>query len=447
MLNGQGGYFFCAMLNVSIITIARGLLGLISLLIISYLISNNRKKIKWKIVFISLLIQFIVAFSILKISLVKSAFEIISRFFVRIINYTNSGSSFLFSSLVDQEKFSYIFAFQVLPVIIFFSALTSILYYFGIIQKIISFLAWLLKRFLNITGAESLSLAGNIFLGQTESPILIKSYLENMSKSQLFVVMVGGMSTVAGSVLAAYIGLLGGGDIDEQLKFSTHLLTASVMAAPGAVAISKIIFPDYEVNEDKSIEIDKNKIDGNILLSITRGTIEGVKLAVNVGAMLLVFLALIALLNDVIGIVGELTNLNLLISETTDFEKLSIEFILGYLVAPLMWLIGVSIHECAIMGQLLGVKIVSSEFIAFIQLAGLKNIDESVNLLSKKSITMATFMLCGFANLASIGIQIGGIGVLAPGQRKNLSELGFKAMLGGTIVSLISACFAGILIN
>ncbi len=435
------------MLDVSIITIARGLLGLISLLIISYLISNKRKKIKWKIVFISLLIQFIVAFSILKITLVKSTFEIISRFFVRIINYTNSGSSFLFSSLVDQEKFSYIFAFQVLPVIIFFSALTSMLYYFGIIQKIISFLAWLLNRFLNITGAESLSLAGNIFLGQTESPILIKSYLENMSKSQLFVVMVGGMSTVAGSVLAAYIGLLGGGDIDEQLKFSTHLLTASVMAAPGAVAISKIIFPDYEVNEDKSIEIDKNKIDGNILLSITRGTIEGVKLAVNVGAMLLVFLALIALLNDVIGIVGELTNLNLLISETTDFEKLSIEFVLGYLVAPLMWLIGVSIHECAIMGQLLGVKIVSSEFIAFIQLAGLKNIDESVNLLSKKSITMATFMLCGFANLASIGIQIGGIGVLAPGQRKNLSELGFKAMLGGTIVSLISACFAGILIN
>ena len=435
------------MVDFSINTIARGLLGLISLILISFLLSNNKKKIQWKTVLISILIQFVIAVLILKVSLIQSIFEIISKFFVRIINYTASGSSFLFSSLADQQKFTYIFAFQVLPVIIFFSALTSVLYHLGIVQKIVSFLAWTLNKFLKITGAESLSLAGNIFLGQTESPILIKSYLEKMTKSQLFIVMVGGMSTVAGSVLAAYIGLLGGDDINEQLKFSNHLLTASVMAAPGAVAISKIIFPEEAINVEEEIKIETKNKTGNILLSITRGTVEGVKLAVNVGAMLLVFLAFIALLNDVMWLVGDLLNFNVLISESTNFSQFSIEFVLGYLFAPLMWLIGVTYQECAIMGQLLGVKIVSSEFVAFVQLADIKNIDNSLFLLSKKSITMATFMLCGFANLTSIGIQIGGIGILAPGQKKNLSELGFKAMIAGTIVSLISACFAGILIS
>ena len=435
------------MVDFSINTIARGLLGLISLILISFLLSNNKKKIQWKTVLISILIQFVIAVLILKVSLIQSIFEIISKFFVRIINYTASGSSFLFSSLADQQKFTYIFAFQVLPVIIFFSALTSVLYHLGIVQKIVSFLAWTLNKFLKITGAESLSLAGNIFLGQTESPILIKSYLEKMTKSQLFIVMVGGMSTVAGSVLAAYIGLLGGNDLNEQLKFSNHLLTASVMAAPGAVAISKIIFPEEAINVEEEIKIETKNKTGNILLSITRGTVEGVKLAVNVGAMLLVFLAFIALLNDVMWLVGDLLNFNVLISESTNFSQFSIEFVLGYLFAPLMWLIGVTYQECAIMGQLLGVKIVSSEFVAFVQLADIKNIDNSLFLLSKKSITMATFMLCGFANLTSIGIQIGGIGILAPGQKKNLSELGFKAMIAGTIVSLISACFAGILIS
>ena len=435
------------MVDFSFIAIVRGLLGLTSLIVISFLLSNNRRKIQWKTVMLSIFIQFIVAVLILKISLIQSIFEFISKFFVRIINYTTSGSSFLFSSLVDQQKFTYIFAFQVLPVIIFFSALTSVLYHLGVIQKIVSFLAWVLNKFLKITGAESLSLAGNIFLGQTESPILIKSYLEKMTKSQLFIVMVGGMSTVAGSVLAAYIGLLGGNDINEQLKFSNHLLTASVMAAPGAVAISKIIFPDESKSMKEEIKIESKNKNGNILLSITRGTIEGVKLAVNVGAMLLVFIAFIALLNDIMWLIGELLNFNGLISESTSFNQFSIEFVLGYLFAPLMWLIGITYQECAIMGQLLGVKIVSSEFVAFIQLADLKNIDNSIELLSKKSITMATFMLCGFANLTSIGIQIGGIGVLAPGQRKNLSELGFRAMIAGTIVSLISACFAGVLIS
>ena len=435
------------MVDFSIITIARGLLGLTSLIFISFLLSNNRKKIQWKTVFVSISIQFIIAVLILKISLIQSIFEFVSKFFVRIINYTTSGSSFLFSSLVDQQKFTYIFAFQVLPVIIFFSALTSVLYHLGAIQKIVSFLALILNKFLKITGAESLSLAGNIFLGQTESPILIKSYLGKMTKSQLFIVMVGGMSTVAGSVLAAYIGLLGGNDINEQLKFSNHLLTASVMAAPGAVAISKIIFPEETKSVKEEIKIETKNKNGNILLSITGGTIEGVKLAVNVGAMLLVFIAFIALLNDIMWLIGELFNFNGLISESTSFNQFSIEFVLGYLFAPMMWLIGVTYQECAIMGQLLGVKIVSNEFVAFIQLADLKNINNSIELLSKKSITMATFMLCGFANLTSIGIQIGGIGVLAPAQRKNLSEMGFKAMIAGTIVSLISACIAGALIS
>jgi len=303
---------------------------------------------------------------------------------------------------------------------------------------------------------ESLSVAGNIFLGQTEAPLLIKAYLEKMNKSEMLLVMVGGMATVAGAVLAAYIGFLGGGDKALELVFAKHLLAASVMAAPGAIVISKILYPQTQkVNTD--VTVSQDKIGSNILDAIANGTTEGLKLAVNVGAMLLVFVAVIAMLNGVLGFFGgfdgveylgwEITSLNEIIANNTLYEGLSIEFILGYAFAPLMWLVGVASEDMTLMGQLLGIKLAASEFIGYIQLAELKNAANVIHLTHNKSVIMATYMLCGFANFASIGIQIGGIGSLAPGQRKVLSEFGMKALIGGTIASLMSATIAGMIIG
>ena len=346
----------------------------------------------------------------------------------------------------DMNKFGYIFAFQVLPTIIFFSALTSLLFYLGIIQKIVKLLAIVLSKFLGISGMESLSVAGNIFLGQTEAPLLIKAYLEKMNKSEMLLVMIGGMATVAGAVLAAYIGFLGGGDKELELVFAKHLLAASVMAAPGAIVISKMLYPQTEeVNTD--VTVSQEKIGSNVLDAIANGTTEGLRLAVNVGAMLLVFVAVIAMINGILGWVGDITTLNVWMAANTPYEAFSLEAILGYIFAPLMWLIGVAVEDMALMGQLLGIKLAASEFVGYIQLAELKNIASATHLTFNKSIIMATYMLCGFANFASIGIQIGGIGSLAPGQRKTLSEFGMKALLGGTIASLMSATIAGMIIG
>ena len=344
------------------------------------------------------------------------------------------------------NKFGYIFAFQVLPTIIFFSALTSLLFYLGIIQKVVKILAIGLSKFLGISGTESLSVAGNIFLGQTEAPLLIKAYLEKMNKSEMLLVMVGGMATVAGAVLAAYIGFLGGGDKALELVFAKHLLAASVMAAPGAIVISKILYPQTEkVNAD--VRVSQETIGSNILDAIANGTTQGLRLAVNVGAMLLVFVAIIAMLNGILGWVGDITTLNTIIAENSAYKLLSLEFILGSIFAPLMWLIGVPTQDISMMGQLLGIKLAASEFVGYIQLAELKNVANVTHLTFNKSIIMATYMLCGFANFASIGIQIGGIGSLAPGQRKVLSEFGMKALIGGTIASLMSATIAGMIIG
>ena len=348
-----------------------------------------------------------------------------------------------FSSI---DKYGFIFVFQALPIIIFFSALTSILFYFGIIQKIVRFLAWALKKLLGISGAESLTVAGNIFLGQTESPLLIKAYLEKMNRSEIFLVMLGGMATVAGSVMGAYIGFLGGDDPNERLFFAKNLLAASVMAAPGAVVIAKILYPQTEgVSENLNVSMDK--IGNNLISVISNGTREGVRMAVNVGAMLLVFISLIALINGGFLAAGDLLGLNKWVAENTLYENFSIELVLGYIFAPLMWLIGVETDDIALMGQLLGVKLVASEFVGYIQLAGLKDINNTFHLSYEKSVVMASYFLCGFANFASIGIQVGGISIIAPKQLKNLSELGFKAMIGGAIVSLMSATIVGAVIG
>lgn len=429
-------------------SLARGILGMAVLLLISFLFSANRRAINWRTVGIGLGIQVLLAIGILKIPFIQLVFRQIGQFFVKILDYTLAGSQFLLGNLMDVNNpgIGYIFAFQILPTIIFFSALTSVLFYLGIIQKIVKALAWLLTKSLRISGAESLSVAGNIFLGQTESPLLIKAYLEKMNKSEILLVMIGGMATVAGGVLAAYIGFLGGTDEALRLEFARHLLAASVMAAPGAIIVSKMLYPQTEaINTD--IEITHDKIGSNLLDAIANGTTEGLKLAVNVGAMLLVFVAFIAMLNGILGWVGEISGLNGWIMANSPYEQFSLEAVLGLVFAPLMWLIGVHGEDIMLMGQLLGIKLAASEFIGYIQLAGLKDMGSATHFSYGKSIIMATYMLCGFANFASIGIQIGGIGSLAPGKRLLLSEFGMRAVLGGTIASLLSAAIAGMILG
>jgi CNT family concentrative nucleoside transporter len=429
-------------------SLLRGLLGMFVLILISYVLSANRKAINWRTVGFGLGAQLILAVGVLKVSFVQIFFEWVGSLFIAVLDFTMEGTKFLFAAFSTGEIEAPLvtFAISILPTVIFFSALTSVLFYLGIIQRVVKGLAWLLSKLLQVSGAESLSVAGNIFLGQTESPLMIKAYLEKMNRSEILLVMIGGMATVAGGVLAAYIGFLGGEDEVLRLFYAKHLLTASVMAAPGAIVISKILYPQVETI-DNEIHISQEKIGSNILESIANGTTEGLKLALNIGAMLLVFLAFIAMINGILGWVGDLTTLNDWVASNTSYKSFSLEFILGYAFAPLMWLIGIAKEDVALMGQLLGIKLAASEFVGYIQLADLKNPLNLLHLKYEKSIIMATYMLCGFANFASIGIQIGGIGSLAPGQRKTLSEFGIKALIGGTIASLLSATIAGAIIG
>jgi len=432
--------------GISWTSVSRGALGMVSLLLIAFLFSSSRRSISWKTVIIGLAAQMLLAIGVLKITFVKNIFEFVGGIFVLILDFTRAGSEFLLGGMMNVESFGFIFLFQVLPTIIFFSALTSVLFYLGVIQIIVKGLAWVLTKLMGISGAESLSVAGNIFLGQTEAPLMIKAYLERMNRSEMLLVMIGGMATVAGGVLAAYIGFLGGDDPVLRLQFAKHLLAASVMAAPGAIVISKILYPQIEAI-NTNVEVSSEKIGSNILDAIANGTTEGLKLAANVAAMLLVFIAFIAMINYLLGWIGGITSLNLLMADYTPYDKFSLESILGTVFSPLMWLIGVAKEDMMLMGQLLGIKLAASEFVGYIQLADLKNPMNALSLNYEKSVIMATYMLCGFANFASIGIQIGGIGSLAPGQRKVLSEFGMKALLGGTIASLLSATIAGMLIG
>lgn len=427
--------------GMSLTSVARGLLGMLVILIVAWVFSKNRRAISWRVVIIGLSIQIILAVGILYIPFIRYFFEFVGRIFVKILDFTKEGSTFLFGNLMDMDSFGMIFAFQILPTIIFFSALTSLLFYLGVIQKVVYGLAWVMTKAMKISGAESLSVAGNIFLGQTESPLMVKAYLPKMNPSEIMLVMTGGMATLAGGVLAAYIGFLGGDDPVQRLIFAKHLLAASVMAAPGAVVISKMLVP--QVDEISSnIEITRDKVGSNILDAISNGTTEGLKLAANVAAMLLTFIAFIAFINYIFLKVGQWTNLNEVISAATggNFDRLSLQFILGYTFAPIMWLIGAAGEDITLLGRLLGEKVIMTEFVGYISLADLK---EAGAFASNKSIIMATYMLAGFANFASIGIQIGGIGSLAPNQRVLLSKFGLRALLAGTLASLMSATIIG----
>lgn len=440
--------------------VLRGILGLVVLIGIAVLFSNNRKGINWRTVGIGLLMQVFLGVGILKgndigfnvgeyrfdLGFIGAIFDKVGEVFINILGYTQAGSEFLLGGMMNVDSYGFIFAFQVLPVILFFSALTSVLFYLGIIQGVVKFFAYFMSKLLKISGPESLSVAGNVFLGQTESPLMIKEYLSRLTDSEILLVMIGGMATVAGGVLGAYISFLGGTDPVAQQEFARHLLAASVMAAPGAILVSKILFPQAEKpTEDLTVKMEN--VGSNFLDALSNGTTEGLKLAVNVAAMLLVFIAFIAMINGILEWVGGIVGLNDLIIANTNYKALSLEFILGYIFAPLMWLIGVPTNDISLMGQLLGVKLVASEFIAYIQLAELKDVASEMHLQNFKSVIMATYMLCGFANFASIGIQIGGIGALAPSKKTLLSELGMKALLGGMLASLLSATIAGILLG
>ena len=433
-------------MSLEVENLLRGIGGMFFLLGLCYLFSNNRKRIDWRVVGIGIVAQVAFAIGVLgkgKYNFFRIIIEWLSQKFVEIINISHKGTEFMFGKLADPSgHWAYVFAVQVLPNIIFFAALSALLYYLGILQKVVHFFAILLVK-LKISGAESVSTAANIFLGQTEAPLMIRPFLDKMNRSEILCIMVGGMANTAGSVLAAYVGFLGGTDVVQQNYFALHLLSQSIMSAPAAIVCSKILFPQTEP-VDKEIKINREKLGDNVLDAISLGTTDGLKLAVNVGAMLIVFTAIMYLLNWILGSVGYHIGLNGWIKEVSHgrSDGLSFQMLLGYIFSPVAWMIGVNSNEMVQVGQLLGEKTVINEFQAYISFGKMKD----AGLISDpKSILITTYALCGFANFASIGIQIGGISQLAPNQRKNLTELGIKALIGGTIACLMCACIAGAL--
>ncbi len=554
--------------------ILRGILGITILLGFLYLMSANRKAIDWKLVMMALVMQILFGIAVLKVSFVSQFFDWIGKGFVAVLNYTKEGSIFVFGDLLDASSVGFIFAFQILPTILFFSALSSILYYLGILQRIIYGLAFVMTKVMRLSGAESLAVAANVFIGQTEAPLVVKPYLNKMTKSELLCLMVGGMATIAGGVLAAYIGFLGGDDLQAQQEFARHLLTASIMSAPAAILAAKILLPETE-QIDTNLKIPKEKIGNNLLEAISNGTTDGLKLAVNVGAMLIVFIALVAMLNAIISatfgewigwnvtdgslalfggqpflpaqdtlvfntslpirfettmklvnesivttlngtdsivfniveqtvsqqrdsiiadtllrsnsahniqwlVVGQDTlttalqvdsivdiegwalyregqllesfthsndnlhrmSLNMYINKITEgrFAAFNLEYMLGVIMSPIAWILGTPSQDILIIGQLLGKKIIINEFVAY------GDIPAVAGLLSYKAKVIATYALCGFANFASIGIQVGGIGAIAPERRSTLASLGIKALIGGTVACFLTATIAGMIV-
>ena len=430
---------------------SRGLLGVVVLLALVTLLSANRKAINWRLVAGGIGLQFMLGLLILRVPFVRRLFEYASSFFVAILDFTGEGAEFLFGGLVaDMGTFGFIFTFQVLPTIVFFSALTSLLYYLGILQRIVYGFAWVMSKAMALSGAESVAAAANVFVGQTEAPLVIKPYIPKMSRSEIMALMTGGMATIAGAVLVAYIGLLAGDDPALRAQYATHLLVASIMNAPAALVIAKIIIPETE-SVERDILIAKEEIGSNSLDALAGGTTQGLQLALNVGAMLLVFIAMVAMVNAMFGLVGSIqfgqfAGLNELMVQWTDgrFEGLSMQSIMAFVFAPIAWVIGVSGQDILVFGSLLGEKMIINEFVAYNSLTAARDAELFVD---PRSVMIATFALCGFANLSSIGIQIGGISVLAPAKRAMLCSLGVRAMIGGTVATLLTATLAGMLLT
>jgi len=428
-----------------LIHIGRGLIGIVAFIGIAVVFSANRRAIPWKLVIVGLTLQVTFGFLVLHVGIVRQLVEWVGLFFVRILDFNSAGAEFLFGKLItDKATFGYLFAFNVLPTIIFFSALTSLLFYLGILQKIVFAFAWMMSKTMNLSGAESLSASANIFLGQTEAPLLIKPYLADMTKSELMAVMVGGFATIAGAVLVAYIGMLGGDSEESRLMFAKHLLTASVMSAPAALLTAKILQPQTE-EVSRNLDIPRNKIGANALEAIANGTTDGLKLAVNVGAMLLVFTALIAFANWILSAgIGSWSGLNDWIASSTDgrYADFNLQYIFGVAFAPLAWLMGVEYGSLTVAGQIIGEKTILNEFFAYGTLGQMTSAGLLPNVRDQ---IILTYALCGFSNIASIGIQIGGIGTLAPNQRSTLAKIGVKALIGGSIACFLTACVASMM--
>lgn len=427
-------------ITFNISSILKGLLGIAVIILIAWLFSSDRKRINWRTVGMALLVQFIIAFCVLMFPAVQRFFEVFGKCFVAVLSWTKAGSDFLFGPLMDTTSVGYIFVFQILPTIIFFSALTSLFFYLGILQKIVWCMGWVMTKLMNISGAESLSCAGNIFLGQTEAPLMVKEYIPNMSRSELMLIMISGMATMSGGVLAAYIAMLGCGDPVMTVEFAKHLLSASVMAAPGAIAMAKILKPETE-KINNAVAVSKEKLGDNVLDAISTGTTQGLKLAANVAAMLLVFYALIAGVNYILNIIS-FPAFDRWLAEFSGgkYTDLSLQCILSYLFTPVIWLIGVPTPDLGYVARLLGEKLILTEFIGY---GSLTEMLQNSVMSSPKSIIMATYVLCGFANFASIGIIIGGVGGMAPNKQPILGEYGLKALLGAALVALISASMIG----
>ena len=430
-----------------------GLLGLIGILGIAYAVSNNKKRVNWRLVGMGMLIQVVFGFLVIKgkewgapFNFLALAFEKIGEGFVAILGFTTAGAQFVFGNLAISPgangSLGFFFVFQVLPTIIFFSSLMSLLYYLGVMQKVVQGMAWVMAKLMGTSGAESLSNTANIFVGQTEAPLMIRPFIKTLTNSELLTIMVGGMATIAGGVMAAYIQMLGKAYSDTygvaleqgQIMFATQLLGASIMAAPAGMAISKIIFPEVEEPVTKgNVKVQVEKNASNVIEAAAGGAADGLSLAMNVAGMLLAFIALIALFNSLFGIVGGWIGV----------ENLSLQNIFGYVFAPVAFLSGVPWSEAQEVGRLLGTKIVLNEFVAYSDMAGLI---QSKAIQDPKSIMIATFALCGFANFSSIAIQIGGISPLAPERRKDIAALGLRAVLGGALATLMAGTIAGILL-
>ncbi|MFD2035361.1 NupC/NupG family nucleoside CNT transporter [Belliella marina] len=422
----------------------RGLLGIVVLLLVAFIFSSNKKAVDWRLVGIGVLLQAIFGYLITKVEVVASVFAAVSRGFVKFLSFSEAGATFIFGDLAT-NSFGFIFAFQVLPTIIFFSTVSAGLYYLGVLQKIVFGIAWVMSRTMRLSGAESLSAAGNIFLGQTEAPLLVRPFIPTMSKSELMCLMTGGMATIAGGVLAGYVAFLGGESLEEQSRFAAYLLGASIMNAPAAIVMSKIMIPETQKEKvNDKLEVNQENMGVNLIDAMSIGASEGLKLALNVGGMLLAFIAVIAALNYILsGMIGEWTGLNAFVISSTDgqFSGFSLEYILGQVFRLFAWVIGVEWSQTLQVGSLLGQKTVINEFVAYLSLADMKEAGG----LSPKSIVIATYALCGFSNFSSIAIQVGGIGSIAPNQQGNLSKLGMQALFAATLACMMTATIAGAL--
>ncbi|MCU0400438.1 MAG: NupC/NupG family nucleoside CNT transporter [Algoriphagus sp.] len=422
----------------------RGALGLAVIVLVAYIFSSNRKKIDWRLVVIGISLQLVFGFLITKVEFVKDGFQLLSEGFVKFLSFSEAGARFIFGDLAG-DSFGFIFAFKVLPTIIFFSTVSSGLYYLGILQKIVYGIAWVMARTMRLSGPESLSAAGNIFLGQTEAPLLVRPFIPQMSKSELMCLMTGGMATIAGGVLAGYVAFLGGDSLEEQSKFAAYLLGASIMNAPAAIVLSKIFIPETEkeIVQDK-LEVNKEAMGVNLIDAMSIGAAEGLKLSLNVGGMLLAFIAVIAAVNyGLSGLIGEVTGLNAWVENSTSgqFKGFSLEYIFGQIFRVFAWVIGVEWVDTLQVGSLLGQKTVINEFVAYLSLADMK---EAASI-SGKSVVIATYALCGFSNFSSIAIQLGGISIIAPNQQGNLSRLGLKSLMAASLACLMTATIAGML--